>query len=54
MIFYTHGMTLTQIKAQTPCVSGLAISMGVVGNTLSNGRVYLYLNGLQHGDFLQF
>lgn len=54
MAFNTPGMTQTQLQQQVPCVSGIAISMSHYGTTLYYGRVYLYLNGQQHGDYLQF
>ena len=57
MTFNTPAMTPAQIQAQSPCVSGIAISLSfalLVGNYISGGRVYLYLNNTQHGDYLQF
>jgi hypothetical protein len=55
--FNTPGTTPTQVQAQTPCVSGIAVSISfasLMGNYIDGGRVYLYLNGTQHGDYLQF
>ena len=54
MPFNAPGMTQTQLQQQAPCVSGIAISLSHYGTTLYGGRVYLYLNGSQHGDYLQF
>ncbi|MBL7714663.1 MAG: hypothetical protein JNL01_04290 [Bdellovibrionales bacterium] len=36
------------------CVSGIAMNMGRWNNLLYGGKVYLYLNGSQHGYTLQF
>jgi hypothetical protein len=55
--FYSPNMTATQMQAQVPCVSSVAISLsyaGLVNNAISGGRVYLYLNNLGRGDYLQF
>jgi hypothetical protein len=51
--FPNVGMSFPQTQ-QAPCVSGIGISMTHFGTTLYGGRVYLYLNGSQHGDYLQF
>jgi len=52
--FNTPGMTQIQLQEQTPCASSIAISLNHYGTLLYGGRVYLYLNGKQRGDYLEF
>lgn len=35
------------------CVSNIAFSMSHAGQVLNGGRVFLYLNGTAHGDYLE-